>query len=266
MKLLIISHTPHYLKNDSIVGWGSTIREIDQLATLFEKVTHLAPLHPGTAPNSSLPYTAKNVQYAPVNPAGGANFKEKLGILWRIPHWLVKMKQQMIHADVVHIRCPASISLVALFAARLWARGKPTWVKYAGDWQPMSNEPFSYTFQRWWLNHNFHKGIVTINSHYKNQPLNVITFTNPSLSTQECEQANKDARNKHLDEPLNILFVGRIEEAKGAGRVIEIAEQLKSKNIHFIINMIGDGPHKENYKKIIRKRKYRKAETDLFSK
>jgi len=41
MKLLIISHTPHYLQEDQVQGWGSTVMEIDQLASLFDEVVHL---------------------------------------------------------------------------------------------------------------------------------------------------------------------------------------------------------------------------------
>ena len=55
MKLLIISHTPHYLKEGQVVGWGSTVMEIDQLAKLFTEVTHLAPLHDGETPALSEP-------------------------------------------------------------------------------------------------------------------------------------------------------------------------------------------------------------------
>ena len=57
MKLLIVSHTPHYQKGNAIVGWGPTIREIDYLAQVFDRVVHVAPLHPEAAPASSLPYT-----------------------------------------------------------------------------------------------------------------------------------------------------------------------------------------------------------------
>jgi hypothetical protein len=43
MRLLIISHTPHYHRDGEIVGWGATVREIDHLAALFESVVHIAP-------------------------------------------------------------------------------------------------------------------------------------------------------------------------------------------------------------------------------
>jgi hypothetical protein len=57
MKLVIISHTEHYISSDgAVVGWGPTVREIDHLTQLFDIVYHCAPLYKGQAPQSALPY------------------------------------------------------------------------------------------------------------------------------------------------------------------------------------------------------------------
>ena len=55
MKLLIVSHTPHYERNGSLVGWGPTVREIGHLARLFDDVVHIAPVHSGPAPKMRCP-------------------------------------------------------------------------------------------------------------------------------------------------------------------------------------------------------------------
>lgn len=79
--LLIVSHTPHYKRMGQVVGWGPTVREIDQLANLFEKIIHLAVLYHGDAPASSLSYQSQNVEFIPVIPSGGDSLIEKLGVL-----------------------------------------------------------------------------------------------------------------------------------------------------------------------------------------
>jgi len=170
MKLLIVSHTPHYRMGKGVVGWGSTIREIDQLGHLFDDIVHLAPLHPGSPPNSSLPYQNPNVHFHSVKAAGGNGLMDKLEILRQIPGWLAAMKSEMRIADTIHIRCPAGIGIVALIAARLWAKEKPIWVKYGGSWEAYPSQPFSYKVQRWYLNENLHKGAVSINGHWDGQP------------------------------------------------------------------------------------------------
>ena len=44
-KLLIISHTPHFRRGKTIVGWGATVREIRYLAKAFDSICHIAPVH-----------------------------------------------------------------------------------------------------------------------------------------------------------------------------------------------------------------------------
>lgn len=253
MDLLIISHTPHYLKDGIIQGWGSTVREVDHLATLFDQVTHLAPLHSEPTPGSSLAYTNPKIHFIPVKPAGGESIIQKLGIIWRIPFWLAAMRKEMLKADAVHIRCPAVISLVALIAYRLWGRGKPCWVKYAGNWQPQRKEPISYTIQRAWLSKNRHRGVVTVNGQWPGQPAHIIPFNNPSLTSQECLAACEVSSAKVLSEPIELLFVGRLEDAKGVARIIEISSLLADSAINFRVTMVGDGPQRETYEQLVAK-------------
>ena len=52
MKLLIISHTPHYMNGTQLKGWGATVREIDYLAELFDEIIHIAPLYTGKPPKA----------------------------------------------------------------------------------------------------------------------------------------------------------------------------------------------------------------------
>lgn len=250
MNLLVISHTPHYLLNGEISGWGSTVREIDQLATLFGEVVHLAPLHSESAPHSSLPYSQENIQFVAVKPAGGNRIIDKASILWRTPSWLAAMKREMLKADVIHIRCPAGISLVALLAQRLWGKGKPCWVKYAGNWKPLKREPLSYRFQRFWIGKNCHHGVATVNGDWVDQLDHILSFNNPSFSRSELYQARLTSVDKKISAPLELLFVGRVEIEKGVGRVIQIAAGLLQRGSDFHINIIGDGPNRKAYEQV----------------
>ncbi len=151
MKLLIISHTPHYRKGDEIVGWGATLREIDHLAQVFDEVVHVAPLHSEPAPQSSLPYSARNIRFRAVSPAGGDTLRQKVTILLYILQYIATIREEMKRVDIVHVRCPASISLIALLVLMFSPTPKYRWVKYAGNWHPTEKEAWSYTLQRWIL-------------------------------------------------------------------------------------------------------------------
>lgn len=242
MKLLIISHTPHYLKHGSFYGWGSTVREIDHLASLFDEILHLAPCHSGDPVEVHLPYTASNVSVMPVNPAGGDRPRDKFALLKRLPEWTKKIREAMQDADCIQIRCPAAISLLALFLVRFGKIKKPCWVKYAGNWTAKKNVPLSFRFQRWLLKKNFHRGITTINGEYNQASPSVIPFTNPSLTHEVFHQASVEIETKPLiQQPVHLLYVGRLEKAKGTHLIVPICRELALKGIDFQFSVVGGG-------------------------
>lgn len=244
MKLVIISHTPHYWKGGTLAGWGSTILEIDHLATMFEAIIHVAPVYEEPAPESSLPYRAKNIEIRSVHPAGGDGLLKKIGILWAWLSYTGILLREMKKADVVHVRCPANISLLSIILLAIVRRPKFRWAKYAGNWKPEGKDPWSYAFQRWFLRQGLHKGIVTVNGKWPGQERHVYSFLNPSLIQSEVEKIRISAQAKVIELPLCLLFVGRLETAKGAGRVLEIVKKVKEYGIPFDLHMVGDGPER----------------------
>lgn len=250
MRLLIVSNMTHCLNREGeVVGWGPTVEEIDALATLFHEIRHLAFLHPGDPPPTLLPYRASNVRFVPLPPSGGPTWKHKVGILRRAPVYLAKMLREFRQADAVFVRCPANISLMAIILLAFVRRPRYRWVKYAGNWKPNGREPWSYTFQRWWLNKGLHRGVVTVNGRWPDQPCHVYSFLNPSLTEQDIEEGRRATDGKELRLPPQILFVGRVEEAKGAGRVLQIAAGLREGDIPFELHMLGDGPERAHYER-----------------
>jgi hypothetical protein len=163
MKLLIISDLPHYQRNGQIVGWGTTVREINHLAQMFEEIRYVACFYPGPAPASALPYDTDRVKLIPLPPSGGKTLGAKVNILRLTPHYLRTIYQQLSWADVLHVRCPNNIGLLAMMLLSGVSSPRKRWFKYAGNWKPTNQQPWSYDFQRWWLEKGLHRGIVTVN-------------------------------------------------------------------------------------------------------
>lgn len=247
MRLLVVSHTPHYSSGNRVVGLAATVREIDQLAMLFTEVTHIAPLHQGLPPANMSPYASARIVYRPVAPAGGCHLLDKLNILWQSPRYLKIIFQELSRADIIHIRCPANISLLAIVLLAFVRKPRLRWVKYAGNWQPTRRESWSYTFQRWWLRKGLHRGFVTVNGEWPNQPAHVRQFINPCLTDEEVQVAAEVAQAKTLSAPLRLLFVGAVNEAKGVGRALQIVQRLRQKNIPLVFDIIGDGPASDEF-------------------
>ena len=250
VKLLIISNMPHHLdENERVYGWGPTVHEIDRLATLFESVRHVAWLYPGPPPQNALPYHATNVRFLPLQPSGGSGVLDKIGVLWHSGSYIRTILRELPQADLVHVRCPASISLLALVVLALKGHPPLRWAKYAGNWQPIEAEVWSYRIQRWWLSHRFHRGIVTVNGDWPGQPSHIRSFSNPSLSIQELSASRVQAEEKQLSKPIRMLFVGRLEDEKGAGRALEILAEVQRRGLTASLDLVGDGPERSRFDK-----------------
>jgi glycosyltransferase involved in cell wall biosynthesis len=249
MKLLIISNMSHYLHHGQIVGWGPTVEEINHLSRLFRETRHIACLHAGPAPLSALPYASPGIHLIPVAPAGGKTWPDKFGILLQTPQYLKKIIEGLLWADMVHLRCPANICLLGIILLAVRTRPNRRWVKFAGNWRPGGPEPWSSTFQRWWLEKGLHQGLVTINGRWPNQPKHIFSFLNPCLTEKEAKEGRNIGEGKELKRPVNFLFVGRIEAAKGVGRLLQVAEELKKRGLRFVLHLVGDGPERPTYER-----------------
>jgi glycosyltransferase involved in cell wall biosynthesis len=250
VKLLIISNMEHYIEGETVWGWGPTVREIDHLATIFEEVNHLACLHEGAPAASSLPYTQRNIHLIPVPPAGGNSLAHKFGILKLSPLYLRTIWKALPSVDVVHIRCPANIPLLAILLLSLLRQPTTRWIKYAGNWQGYNKEPLSYRFQRWWLRRNFARSMVTVNGEWPSQPSHVVSFFNPCLESQEVTEGATEASNRKAQGTLRLLFVGALNEAKGVLRAIEIMCKLREIGADVTLDFVGDGPDRQLYEKM----------------
>ena len=241
MNLLIISGMPHYLRDGQVVGWGPTALELTHLASVTDEIRHIAPLHPGPAPASALPYTSSRLVFVPVPATGGSRLRDKLDVLQAFPTYLKAILGQLRWADAVHVRCPDNISLLSIVLLALVGKPSLRWVKYAGNWRPQGREAWTYRFQRCWLQSGLHRGLVTVNGHWPDQPAHVHSFLNPCLTEVEIDEGSEMARHKKLQEPLQLLFVGRLESAKGAGVCLEILAGLEAAGVTVHLDLIGEG-------------------------
>jgi glycosyltransferase involved in cell wall biosynthesis len=251
VKLLVVSHTAHYMRDGIVVGWGPTVREIDYLAREFE-VTHIAPLHKEPAPNSALAYESQNVRMRFIEPKGGTSVSDKLSILAAYPSYAAIVYQELGKHEIIHLRCPANISLLALLVMSISPKRQKRWIKYAGSWQGSPVEPLSYRFQRWWLRQKWlHGGIVSVNGFSENQADFIHSFINPSVSDEELAEGALAAESKRLTEPIRLLFVGGVRETKGMRTVLEMMQHLLHEAaLPVQLDIIGDGEERAFFEKL----------------
>lgn len=241
MKLLIISHTEHYrLPDNTIAGWGPTIRELDELTLLFDEVIHIACLYPTPAPKSAMPYSSGKVKFVSIPPYGGPGWRNKLGILLKAPQIIAAVFRELRQADVFQFRAPTSMGVYLIPLLSLLTR-KKGWFKYAGNWG-QEQMPLSYAIQRWWLL-RLQKRKVTINGRWPGQASHLLSFENPCLTAEELRKAGVIAAEKSFQEKLNICFAGGLNEGKGIRQLLDALALIPDISRHIGQLLIaGDGP------------------------
>ena len=252
MKLAIISHTEHYLyESGSVVGWGPTVREINHLAAHFDKIYHVACLHKGIPPPSSLSYIGDNIEFVPIPASGGDTFWAKLSVLQTMPEVIRTVSSVISEVDFFQLRLPTGMGNYLLPWLMYKKPKAKFWFKYAGNWAP-KNPPLGYAFQRWFLAKNFLKCKVTINGRWPGQPSYIFSFENPCLTEQERVEGAEVLKSKNYEDKLDFAFVGQLTESKGVGRVIKAFQQMKGEPRVGFLHLVGNGPSRARYEQLAR--------------
>ena len=241
-KLVIISHTEHQQSADgSFVGWGPTVNEINYLSNYWGEVIHVACSEKGVAvKGSSVGYTNGNIHFEPIPTFGGRKIWQKLDILWKMPLILWKVQKSLKGASHVQLRLPMGIGLFLIPYFVFRNKSKYIfWVKYANNWGA-NRIPFGYKIQRWLLKKNATKSKVTINGFWPNQADYCISFENPCLTEVQITEGKVLIESKKFDSPFNLIFVGRIDAAKGVDILIDFIRVINKKDIGFF-HVVGEG-------------------------
>lgn len=244
MKLLVVSHTPHAVDAGQWKGWSATVQELSAVAGLCEDLVHVAPVVE-KADAGMCRYSAGNVRVVGVRPSGGEGVAAKAGILTAWLEYSRTILRELRGVDAVHVRCPCNIGLLAVLLLCFVKEPRRRWIKYAGNWRPQGQEAWSYQLQRWLLRRTWHGGVVTVNGRWEGEPPHVQEFFNPSFSEAELEEARSWGRKKALNGVVQCAFVGRVEEAKGAGRAVEVVRRLREQGVEAELDVVGDGPMRE---------------------
>ncbi len=245
MKLAVISHTDHYLRDGQVVGWGPTVTELRHLLGLFDEIWHVAVLHKGVAaPPSALPYDSDRIHLVPIRPFGGEKWYRKLDILWQMPTVLGKVREVLRKADVFQFRAPTGIGVYLIPWLSLAVR-KPGWFKYAGNWM-QAHPPPGYRWQRFYLRH-LQRRKVTVNGRWPDQPAHCLSFENPCLTEEDRAMGAQVLTEKGFAPPWRLCFVGRLETPKGVGRILEALARWPRPGQIEALHLVGDGPERARF-------------------
>ncbi|TQI71519.1 glycosyltransferase involved in cell wall biosynthesis [Gramella sp. Hel_I_59] len=253
MRFAVFSHVPHYIDKNKYYAYSPYVREINVWSKYVDTLVIIAPVKKKIS-QIDIDYSLKSTDFVYLNGLNFTSFKKAIFSIYALPLNVRRIFLEMRKADHIHVRCPGNIGLIALLVQVLFPKKKKT-VKYAGNWDPKSKQPFSYRFQKWLIKSKFltRNTKVLVYGKWKDQRENIISFFTASYSESERENIVK------VFEPsFNFVFVGSLIEGKRTKLAINVIEELLSKKYRVHLDIYGDGELLEEIESIIKNKNLKK--------
>ena len=239
MKFLMVSHAKHYEHNGKMYAYGPLVREmnlwskyVDELMLLvpFEKSEEVDAIHEA--------YQHQNISIVAVPTLDFTSAGKALASLPKMLVVLYRLFGAMRLATHIHLRCPGNIALLGCLV-QLFFPNKTKTAKYAGNWDPKSEQPLSYRLQKNILSNTaLSKNMrVLVYGEWPQQTSNIVPFFTATYKEEEKEAVVP----LYLQEPIRFCFVGALAPGKQPLLALQLVQRLKEKGRDVRIDFFGEG-------------------------
>ncbi|MBN3518694.1 glycosyltransferase [Algoriphagus lutimaris] len=252
MNFLILTHVHHVRKRGKYYAYGPYVREMNIWTKFFTSVTILAPLSEDRELNPiEIAYEHDNIRFITVQEINLTTWKGRVLTLLSLPVSLAKILQAMRSTDHIHLRCPGNMGLAGATLQYLFPSKAKT-AKYAGNWDPKSEQPYTYKLQqRLVSNPRFAKNMkVLVYGKWPNQSQNIVSFFTFSYSQGESQEDHREPL--YEGNKLQLLFVGALVPGKNPLMAAEVANILKLQKVNFKLTFCGEGDQMEPLRQFVK--------------
>ncbi|KAF2333102.1 glycosyltransferase [Flavobacterium daemonense] len=238
MKFAIITHVNHNHYENQYYGYAPYVREMNIWLKYVDEIIIVAPINKQKPTLIDIAYQHQNIDFLKVPDFSFTSFKNNLEALLKLPMIFWKIFWAMKKADHIHLRCPGNMGLVGCLVQILFPKKIKT-AKYAGNWDPKSNQPWTYKLQQSILRNTFltRNMQVLVYGEWENETKNVKSFFTASYSESEIKTVEK--RNR--DSVIEFIFVGSLTAGKNPMYAINLIETLVKKGHNVVLNIYGEG-------------------------
>ncbi len=255
MRFLIVTHVQHKAHGGKIYAYGPYVREMNLWFKHVDEVMVVAPLREEAPSPIDEPY-AKDVRFLRVPAFSLIGASEMLKTLVKLPLIKTQIFRGMLAADHIHLRLPGNMGLLGSLIQTVFP-AKPKTVKYAGNWDPQSAQPWSYRLQKKIVSSPVltRHAKVLVYGEWPGQSSNIVPFFTASYSETDKEPVEV----RDLQAPLRALFVGSLIEGKRPALAVDAVGLLRSRDINIRLDIYGDGPVRTDLEKRIAEQKLNDA-------
>ncbi|EAZ96230.1 LPS biosynthesis protein [Flavobacteria bacterium BAL38] len=238
MKFAIITHVQHIQKESNYFGYAPYIREMNIWIKYADEVVIVAPIvNLDTNPIHNS-YKHSKIDFKQVEEFDITSLQNFVKAILKLPKIIATTYKAMADADHIHLRCPGNMGLIGAIVQILFPKKQKT-AKYAGNWDPNANQPFTYKLQRWILSSTFlTKNMqVLVYGDWEDQTKNIKPFFTATYS----ESDKKVIEPRTLEGCIDFLFVGTLSKGKQPLLAIQLVEKLYQQGKKVRLNLYGDG-------------------------
>ncbi len=248
MKVIVISSSPFVHKNGSYFAYSPYVKELKIWAKYADEIAFTCPIW---IKDNGLLISKIDIPISKIYFAKEFNLKSFRNILMGLEYSFYNfftIFKSMLWADHIHLRCPGNIGLMGCII-QIFFPSKPKTAKYAGNWDPKAQQPWSYKLQKWILSNTFlTKNIqVLVYGEWEHQTKNIKPFF-----TATYNEADKlPIINRKLDDEISFLFVGTLAKGKRTLYAIQMVEKLKVSGFAVNLSIFGNGKDLDDIKEYI---------------
>lgn len=248
MKFLIITHVIHKKQANQYFAYSPYVREMNIWAKQADEFIIVAPLETTAITPIDTCYEQKNIRFVPINAVSLLGAKALFSTFFKLPKISWSIFKAMRQADHIHLRCPGNMGLLGCLVQLLFPH-KPKTAKYAGNWDPKAQQPWSYRLQKWILNHTFltRNMQVLVYGKWEGSSKNIKPFFTATYSeTDKIPLQSLDLKGK-----IRFVFVGTLSKGKNALYAIQLIEKLYQKGQDVALDLYGEGIERKNLEEYI---------------
>jgi len=249
MKFVIITHVPHIISEKKFFAYAPYVREMNIWLNHVDEVVIVAPCQKTEKTAIDIAYQHNNIDFFESKDFNLKSPKAIIKTLLALPRIFYQTFRAMQQADHIHLRCPGNMGLIGCLVQILFPKKKKS-AKYAGNWDPTANQPWSYRLQKWILSNTFltRNMQVLVYGEWPNQTKNIKPFFTATYHESEIRNDKLEIENDKLQNTNKIkcLFVGTLSPGKRPLYAIQLVEKLKQKGFDIALDLLGEGKERES--------------------
>ena len=245
MKFTIITYIEHIRRGNQFFSYAPYIREMNLWLRQVDEVEVIAPKKRRKQISTEESYQHENLSFIEIPAFNLLTLKGAFLALLKIPLISFRIFRAMKRAEHIHLRCPGNIGLIGCVLQIFFPRKYKT-AKYAGNWDPTAEQPWSYRLQKWILRNTFltRNMQVLVYGEWPNQTRNIRSFFTASFTEIE----KQEVQEKNFEAPFRFLFVGNLVPGKHPLKAIQLVQELQRNLCQsqeapgLRLEIYGDGP------------------------